>query len=245
MPNRLSGAAQRSGALRVRSGALRRSPGPWGLCSAQQAPSSSAGAQGLCSALGALRLSAGAQGPCGKQGVLRRPGARSIRTMLRLHPLRVQLQGVRGDTMDTVQSGQPSGARVQECRGKGLAQGRGNSEHRGQGRGGAGQGRSDTHKTLRGCAVLSRRAAAGTQRAVPRSGCAQALTERSGAVQRSGGAQQRAPSWRCSAKQAIRRAAGTQELHSAQGALSGARWASRWCSAQGALSDAQGRSGVA
>ena len=54
MPNRFSGAAQRSGALRGRSGALGRSPGPQGLCSAQQAPSSSAGAQGLCSAPGAL-----------------------------------------------------------------------------------------------------------------------------------------------------------------------------------------------
>ena len=107
------------------------------------------------------------------------------------------------------------------------------------------KGRSDTHKALRGCAALSRSAAVGTQQAVPRSGGAQALTRRSGAVQRSGGAQQRAPSWRCSAQQALRRPAGTQELHSAQGALSGAQGASRWCSAQGALCDAQGRSGVA
>ena len=56
------------------------------------------------------------------------------------------------------------------------------------------KGRSDTHKALRGCAALSRSTAAGTQQAVPRSG----------------GAQQRAPSWRCSAQQALRRPAGTQ-----------------------------------
>ena len=92
--------------------------------------------------------------------------------------------------------------------------------------------------------MLSRSAAAGTQQAVPRSEGAQALTRRSGAVQRSGGAPQRAPSGRRSAQQAIRHPAGTQELHSAQGARSGAQGASRWCSAQGALRDAQGRSGV-
>ena len=204
MPNRLSGAAQHSGALRGRSGALGRSKGPQGQCSAQQAPSSSAGAQGLCCALGALRPSAGAQGPCGKQGVLRRPGAiqRSRALGTSRHLGLCSTLGVLRNSAGAQQAP------------KGLA---------------ALKGRSDTHKALRGCAALSRSTAAGTQQAVPRSG----------------GAQQRAPSWRCSAQQALRCPAGTQELLSAQGALSGAEEASRWLSAQGALSEPQGRSRVA
>ena len=125
-----------SGQPRERSGALGRSPGPQGPCSAQQAPSSSAGAQGLGSALGALRLSAGAQGPCGKQGALRRPGA--------IQRSEAQAPSKHLGLCSTLAALRHSAGAQQAP--TGLA---------------ALKGRSDTHKALRGCAALGRRSAAG------------------------------------------------------------------------------------
>ena len=117
----------------------------------------------------------GAEGPAGGQGNVdgcqREEGS---------------TEGVRWDTMDTMEPGLPSGARVRECRGEGLAQGR---SHSGHGRGSGREQSSGAGPRARGEGV---RANAGG------SGAVWALRGCSGAHRRSAGAQ-----GLCSAQQAL------------------------------------------